>query len=380
QQQAPPQGQYPGGPPQAPAYGGAYAAQPAPKKKLPKWMLIAIAAAVAVVVVIIVIGQTGGSINASQDYFTLGPDQVPSMKLVLGEERKISSSSSSVSNGTRTIVVKYKVDDNQSADLKKYTDALVNDYKFISTAPYDLSGSSGKEIKFAKESKEAGHIVLIQIDYGTSGYDLTIKQGQGKLTVHENETPDDTPKPPPPEDDEEIYVPPDDEEDDYVPPAGLNELHIPLPYVKYYTKFLKSDALVRNAEEGGFSYVVNADGSYTYSLTAEQQQTLLSNQADIFYDYMVTLVSNNNFPGLTDIDWDNEGYSWVQFTAEDNFFDAEQKWFRCVIIAGYSAPMYQVYMGKGDSAQTSISIVDTAGASRGDALMCPAAIIDAFDG
>jgi len=384
--QQPAQGQYPGGPPQAPAYGGAYAAS-APKKKLPKWMFIAIAAAAAVVVVILVLNQTGGTVNVNQDYFTIGADQVPSVKLVLGEERKISGSSSTVEKGVTTVVVKYSVGENQNAEMKKYADALVNDYKFTSTAPYDFSGSSGKGIEFAKESKEDGYVVLVTIDYGSSGYDLTIKRGKGKLTIHDsgNTSEDDNPKPPEePDDPPEVIEdppPPDDEEDDYVPPTGnMNELHIPLPFVKYYTKFLKSDALVVYAEEGGFSYVVNADGSYTYTLTTEQQNALIANHKDIFYDYMVTLVSDNRFPGLTDIDWDNDGYSWVQFTAEDKFFDAENKWFQCVIIAGYSAPMGQVYMGKGDNAKTSITIVDTNGVSRGDPLICPDAIIDAFDG
>jgi len=324
---------------QQPAYQQpAYAAAPAPPKKkfpLPIWLLIVIIVAVIVAVAIIVANIATGNV-AGKDYFEMGPDQIPTVKQILGEERKVSSYNSSISNGIQTVTVVYKVEENQRGEMKTYAETLMNSHGFINTTDvnFDLSVASGYQ--FATESREEGFIILLDIDYDENGYTLMFTRGEGTLTRNVEE--------------------PVIEEEEAVEENQESELtvQITVPYVfedhaiydmEYY------------ADEMGFIVEYNSDGSFTYYMTEEHQAWLMEDSKyqieSLFYDF----VDDDMFPGLMEIEWDDESFDWVILRVTDEFFDEEGNWVLAILYIGWSAPMYQVYMGMGDRASTVISWV-----------------------
>jgi len=189
---APPQQQYAPPPPQqyaappTPAYAAAYAPK---KKRFPTWLLIVIIAAAAIAAIIVIASVAVGA-EAEKDYFSIGPDQVPSMKLVVGETRNITSYKSSTTNGIKTITVVYKLDDEldyetyEDKDVFRYAEALMLDYGYVNITDYNFRGDTGSGFQFARESIEDGYVLIVQIDFDTRGYTLTISRGTGTLTIN----------------------------------------------------------------------------------------------------------------------------------------------------------------------------------------------------
>ena len=145
-------------------------------------MIILLALVVVIVVSIIVAFLVTGN-TAKQDYIKIGKDEVPSVKLILGEERNITGVSSSVTNGVRTKEIKYSVTEHQSEEMFRYAQALVDNYGFYSLNDSDFTGDRGYGFEFAKESSEDGYIVIVRIDYDRSGYTITLSRGVGTLTL-----------------------------------------------------------------------------------------------------------------------------------------------------------------------------------------------------
>ena len=176
QQYAPPAGQY------AQSYAGAPAAPV--KKKFPKWLIAVIIVAACVAALFIVPALLTGN-AADKDYFKIGSDQVPSVKLVLGEKRDTTGVSSSTEGGVTTKVISYSVAENQNREMLTYAKALMDKYGYINTTDYNFNGPAGSGFKFAKESVEAGYVVIVQIDYDAKGYTLTLMRGKGTITVND---------------------------------------------------------------------------------------------------------------------------------------------------------------------------------------------------
>jgi len=179
QQYAPPQQQY--APPQQ-----HYAPPPqqqAPKKKIPKPLFVLIII-VAVIAGLVVVFNVSTSSTADKDYFDIGKDQVPSVKLVLGETRKVTGGGASTEIGVTTKSYSYQVAENQGAEMLKYAKALIEDYGYYNSTPNDFSGPTGKGFQFVKASVEEGYIVQVQIDYDEDGYYLTLSRFKGTLTIN----------------------------------------------------------------------------------------------------------------------------------------------------------------------------------------------------
>ena len=144
--------------------------------------------------IILVISLVGGSLSktAEADYYEIGSDKVPSVKLILGEVREVVSVNTSTGSGVTTKAIGYSVSKNQSAEMEEYAMALMSSHGFYSISDFDFSGSSGKGFEFSRESDEDGFIIVLTIDYDSKGYTITLQRGEGTLT-----TPAPTPEPAP---------------------------------------------------------------------------------------------------------------------------------------------------------------------------------------
>jgi hypothetical protein len=358
-QYAPPpaQAQYtPAGQPGYPPQGGqAYAAPP--KKGLSKKLLILIIiiAAVAVLVVVGIVAAGGATkAAAKKDFFELGPDKVPSVMHVLGETRDISGFSNVKMAGIETIAVIYKVAENQGDDMYTYAQALMNDYSFYNTNPFDFTGSSGGGFAFATNSVEEGYIITLTIDFDESGYTLAITRQEGTLTIYGNEE----------EEEPEVPVIEEEEEEDLGDPGPAGE-EIDLIISNILAGGTSVEEAQGFAPDGVKVVSKNPDGSFVYRMTTDTQQALIEGAIQETVDIIESVIYSDLYVGIEEIQWDPDEFSEVVFLVTDEFFEDDNLSFFAVLAIGYTAPMVQAYMGYGLDSITTIYITD---ASTGDVI------------
>ena len=228
-------GQAGGPPPQQPAWqpqGGppSGGSQPPVEKKRHTGLIIAVVIGVFVIGVITAVVLLNNA-TAQQDFITIGPDQVPSVKYILGEERTIISIDDSDVDGIQQKILQYEVDSDQNEDMYRYSTALMDDYGYVPVTDYDYNGPIGEGFEVAKNSVEEGYLVAVRIDYYQDGYTLTYERQIGSVT-RSNPKGSDAPTPPPPTDESSI------------PPTPTGELEPPSqPYLDvfnsgdYYWKY-----------------------------------------------------------------------------------------------------------------------------------------------
>ena len=335
-----PQPQYP--PPQQYPQQPGYPPPMPPKSGSSKKILIPIITVVtiSIIAVALVLVLTAGNKFEKMDFFEIGGDQVPSVMYVLGETRKITDATVSASSKAEKMVVTYEVEKNQGAEMEEYAEALMDDYDFLSVNEYDFSGNRGKNFQFAKESDEDDdYIVVVRIDYTTSGYTLTITRGKGTLTVHD---PVDPVIPTPTQPVEPTPTQPEE-------PKAEVELIVP--------GILAGESLEQaqaNAPAGVTVTGPSSDGSFLYSMSKDTQQQLLTRALqetedlimDIFYDV----------PGINDIRWNPDDFSIIYIEINDEFLSEanQQSSLEAILALGLKAPMVQIYQGKGMATETLI--------------------------
>jgi len=323
------------------------------------WLLIVIIAAVVVVVALFAANMATGNI-AGQDYIDMGPDQIPSVKLVLGEERNVSSYNSSTSNGIQTITIVYKVDENQAGDMRTYAEALMNRYEFFNTTEYDFNGPTGSGFIFATESVQEGFIILLQIDYDTSGYTITLTRGEGTLTKPVEEEP---------------VVEEEEEEEEEEAPLPLETIEIMVPFI--LADFAMDDLWILQDEEG-FEIITNSDDSLTLIMTEESRAMLLADKKENLEYLFVSLVTEDYFVGINDIIW-TEKFESVSLQVTPEFFNDEENFFYTLVYIGLSAPLYQIYLGEGIDSMTLIALLDWETEEVIDMILAPQDLFDMFD-
>ena len=329
-------------PTELPAPASQPCSAPPPHKKLTKPLFLLIIAAAAIVALVLVINlATSG--QEGKNYFKIGNDQVPSVKLALGERRNITGTGTSTSRGVTTLIVNYQVKENQGAEMRKYAEALTNDYGFVNAKDYNFDEPTGYEFLFAKKSEKEGYIVVVQIDYNVLGYDLTISRGEGTLDLFNDggNEPDGIDKP-----DESVGT------GGAAPQAEMVEVYIPARIISS----ADDNNIQETAAKEGFKAVKNDDGSYTYNMTKEQQQKSLDELKNYFVEITDSLL-DGNITALKDIKC-NDDFSVIElFFTKDIADDAES--FQAIIDTfGYNAPIYQLYQGKGDEAKTELRVYE----------------------
>ena len=359
QQQSTSQPQYPQQPPpqqypQQPGYPPPMPSKSGSSKKI--WIPIITVVTIAIIAVALVLVLTAGNKFEKMDFFEIGGDQVPSVMYVLGETRKITDATVSASSKAEKMVVTYEVEKNQGAEMEEYAEALMDDYDFLSVNEYDFSGNRGKNFQFAKESDEDDdYIVVVRIDYTTSGYTLTITRGKGTLTVHDPvdpviPTPTQPEEPTPTQPVEPTPTQPE-EPTPTQPVEPIAEVELIVPGILAGESLEQAQA---NAPAGVTVTGPSSDGSFLYSMSKDTQQQLLTRALqetedlimDIFYDV----------PGINDIRWNPDDFSIIYIEINDEFLSEanQQSSLEAILALGLKAPMVQVYQGKGMATETLI--------------------------
>jgi len=120
---------------------------------------------------------------AKEDHYVIGNDQIPSVKLALGEERKITGLNVSTAvGGATTKEIKYQVAGTQQGnEMLAYFTYLQEQDGFLSVSDIDFSGLTGKGV-VARNSVDDGHQIQLKIQYDAAGYTIFLMKLPGKIT------------------------------------------------------------------------------------------------------------------------------------------------------------------------------------------------------
>jgi len=166
---------------------------PAPKKKSKLPLVLAIVAVVVLGGIAAIVAGIVGAVNktANADYYVLGSDQIPSVKLALGEKRKITSASTSISNGVAMKEYQYSAPDvDQALEMSQYLTHL-RGQGFLLLTDVDFSAPEAW-CKVGRNSEDSGYQVVVQIEYDNKGYTVIVVKEEGSIQANTNNTEDPT--------------------------------------------------------------------------------------------------------------------------------------------------------------------------------------------
>jgi len=169
-------------PAQPAQYAPTAAAPPAKKKKskLPVILIIIVAVTALGITAALIVSASILNMTAEAYYFKLGGDHIPTVRLAVGEIRKVTLSQSGVSDGAQYKQYTYKTD-SVFDDLLAYSDYL-RDSGWYVTMGYNLYNDSG-EMQFAIDSVDSGMIVVISVAFTQTKYTVKMTKLEGSITV-----------------------------------------------------------------------------------------------------------------------------------------------------------------------------------------------------
>ena len=160
---------------------------PAPAKKKRKGLKIFLGivgglVGLVAVILVVALAATGGA--AKKDYYTIGGDKIPSVKLALGGERKVTGVNTSASNGVTMKEYRYSAPDvDQALEMSQYLTHL-RGQGFLLLTDADFSAPEAW-CKVGRNSEDSGYQVVVQIEYDAAGYVITIVKEAGSITPNE---------------------------------------------------------------------------------------------------------------------------------------------------------------------------------------------------
>ncbi|MCL2517234.1 MAG: zinc ribbon domain-containing protein [Oscillospiraceae bacterium] len=161
------------------------------KSKLPIILVIVGVVMVAVIVgVVLLINSVLGILSntAKADYYEMGKDRIPSVKYVLGEERKVTGVNTSANGKATSREIIYGVPGSERRDeLYQYYRYLVESDGFYNLTDIDFNSENSGVVVVGRNSVESGYEIQMQLKYDTDGYTLTILKQPGGITPYENE-------------------------------------------------------------------------------------------------------------------------------------------------------------------------------------------------
>ena len=175
-----------------------YPAAPPPKKKSKLPLVLAIVAVVVIGGIAAIVAGIVGAVNkaANADYYVLGNDQIPSVKYVLGEKRKITSASTSINNGVTMKEYQYSAPGvDQALEMSQYLTYLRGEgFLLLTDADFTVPEAW---CKVGRNSVDSGYEIIVQIDYNTAGYIITLVKEEGEITpaTADPTTPPNRPEP-----------------------------------------------------------------------------------------------------------------------------------------------------------------------------------------
>lgn len=116
------------------------------------------------------------------DVYSMKGDYIPSIKTVLNKTKFVSNYEVTSKDGKLTKTFLYKNQENVIEDLKKYTNYLIQMEQFEVLKSYNLEDFNNKDIYLGKVSHiNKDNIILIDIEYTSSSYKITIEKKKGTL-------------------------------------------------------------------------------------------------------------------------------------------------------------------------------------------------------
>ena len=158
------------------------AAETKTKRRIPR-----VAKVIGIIVLLIAVSVTAAVVllysAGKMDYFKFGNDKIPSVKLALGEERKLVGASSSAAIGGGSLkVFTYQVSGSaQNTDMVNYLMYLREKDGFLLLTGFDFNGPEGTCV-VGRNSIDDGYQLQVQIEYDRSGYIITILKQKGEIT------------------------------------------------------------------------------------------------------------------------------------------------------------------------------------------------------
>ena len=149
--------------------------------KVLKRILIIIACVIILAMIAGIIAFVSINNVANAEEYELGNDAIKSIKAVI-EKRNVVSVSTEISNGITNKTIEYESNTVQE-DISRYIEYLREEEGFLLTKDVDLS-KIPSTAELGKESNDAGKILLMTINYDSSGYTIIIQKGEGTLTVY----------------------------------------------------------------------------------------------------------------------------------------------------------------------------------------------------
>ncbi|MCL2300277.1 MAG: zinc-ribbon domain-containing protein [Firmicutes bacterium] len=172
---------YPAYPQQQPYAAPPAAAQPKKKRK-GLMILLGIAIGFVLLIVIIVASASAGMGKAAKaDYYEIVNDRIPSVKNVLGEQRKVTGLGTEIKNGIRINYWAYESPTPQQ-DVDAYLGALLDADGYIQMADPDTREFTGA----GRNSVDPGYHFEVTAKLEPSGYRITVYYVQGEIEMLEN--------------------------------------------------------------------------------------------------------------------------------------------------------------------------------------------------
>ena len=300
--------------PQQPHPPQPYPVAPLPVQKKSNKKLLVVLAIIAVVfvggiaaIIAAAVGITGKA--AKKDFYELGNDKIPSIKYVLGDVRKISNTSTSISGGTTQKEYLYNEPGrDQGEEMSDYLTYLREKEGFLLLTDVDFTQPAAW-VKVGRNSVDSGYEIIVQIEYDATGYYIICIKQPGEITPIANNTP---------------TVPANNTPDPYNPPDSTQVDPYSLTYDDqelWYGQFENED---------GQTYVelffLNDD--YTFIISILYEDTPRDNY-DLFGEY--TLSGGRLY--LTDVE-DDRGLEYedmefrIRFSGNTMTLDGEADYWR----------------------------------------------------
>lgn len=147
----------------------------------------------ALIIIVVVIALAVGGVliaanrilagAAKADYYTIGNDKMPSVKLVVGSGPKLVRTGTSTSGDVTTNTYQYQTSGDQGQDMSDYAAYLHDQDHFLTVTSLDFSGPTG-DGSLARNSVDSGQILIAQLKYDTTGYVVTIVKQSGSVTAN----------------------------------------------------------------------------------------------------------------------------------------------------------------------------------------------------
>jgi len=143
----------------------------------------------ALVALIIVVAASTVSKAAKADYYEIGGDRIPSIKLALGETRKLTGTQASIENGVAMKQYTYaEPGRDQALEMSAYLTYLreKDGFLLLTDAAFTVPEAW---CKLGRNAAGEGYIIVVQIEYDRSGYIITLVREPGEITPNTPEVP-----------------------------------------------------------------------------------------------------------------------------------------------------------------------------------------------